>query len=55
MFHIKRRDSGSIPVEGSSKNITDGFPLIIYLPNVAITKESFLLLPPDKSFDYTSI
>jgi len=48
---MKRRASGSIPVEGSSKNITKGFPLIKFLPNVAIAKESFLLFPPERSFD----
>ena len=34
--------SGSIPVEGSSKKITGGFP------KVAIATYNFLLFPPDK-------
>ena len=38
--HIKRRDSGSIPAEGSSKRMIFGFPTI------AIAVESFLLFPP---------
>ena len=39
--HMNRRASGSIPEEGSSKNIILGFP------NVAMAVESFLLLPPE--------
>ena len=42
MSHINRLADGSTPVEGSSKNINGGLPII------AIETESFLLLPPDK-------
>ena len=41
LSHMNRRASGSIPEEGSSKNIILGFP------NVAMAVESFLLLPPE--------
>jgi len=40
-FHMNLLASGSIPVEGSSKNITGG------LPKVAIATYNFLLFPPD--------
>lgn len=40
-FHINLLAFGSIPVEGSSKNIMLGFPII------AIATDSFLLLPPE--------
>lgn len=46
--HIKRLAYGSIPLEGSSKNI------ILGLPNVAIAVESFRLLPPESYEDKTS-
>jgi len=39
-FHMNLLASGSIPVEGSSKNTIGGFP------SIAIATESFLLLPP---------
>ena len=41
-FHINRLAFGSIPVEGSSKNMILGFPII------AIATDNFLLLPPDR-------
>ena len=44
-FHIKRRAFGSIPVDGSSKKIILGFPII------AIPTESFRLFPPDSEPD----
>ena len=40
-FHMNRLASGSIPVEGSSRNTIGGFP------SIAIATESFLLLPPE--------
>lgn len=40
--HINLLASGSIPVDGSSKNTIGGFPII------AIDTDNFLLLPPDK-------
>lgn len=45
IFHINLLASGSIPAEGSSKNITGGFPIN------AIATYNFLLLPPDKLLD----
>ncbi len=41
-FHINLRAFGSIPVEGSSKNIMLGFPII------AIATDNLRLFPPDK-------
>lgn len=41
IFHINLLAFGSIPVEGSSKNIIWGFPIM------AIATDNFLLLPPD--------
>ena len=41
-FHINLLAFGSIPVEGSSKKMIRGFPIM------AIATDSFLLLPPDK-------
>ena len=41
-YHMKRRASGSIPAEGSSRRMIGG------LPRTAIATESFLLLPPDR-------
>lgn len=38
--HMKRRASGSIPADGSSRRMIGGFPMI------AIATESFRLLPP---------
>jgi len=43
IFHINLLASGSIPHEGSSKNITGGLPI------KAIATYNFLLLPPDKA------
>lgn len=40
IFHINLRASGSIPLEGSSKNTIGGFPI------KAIATCNFLLLPP---------
>jgi hypothetical protein len=40
-FHINLLASGSIPVDGSSKNTIGGFPII------AIATDNFLLFPPD--------
>ena len=40
-FHINLLASGSIPVDGSSKNTIGGFPII------AMATLNFLLLPPD--------
>jgi hypothetical protein len=40
--HINLLAYGSIPADGSSKNIMGG------LPNKAIATDNFLLLPPDK-------
>lgn len=48
IFHINLLALGSIPVDGSSKNIIFGFPII------AIATESFLLFPPDKVPDNLS-
>jgi hypothetical protein len=42
MFHIYRFACGSTPVEGSSRKIIGGLPMI------AIETESFLLLPPER-------
>jgi len=39
-LHMKRRDSGSIPAEGSSRRIILGFP------RIAIATDSLRLLPP---------
>ena len=41
-FHINLLALGSIPVEGSSKNIIRGFPII------AIATDNFLLFPPER-------
>lgn len=40
-FHMNLLAFGSIPVDGSSRKMMFGFPII------AIATESFLLLPPD--------
>ena len=48
IFHINLLALGSIPVDGSSKNMILGFPII------AIATDSFLLLPPDKVPDNLS-
>jgi len=40
-FHMNLLASGSIPVEGSSRNTIGGLPII------AIATLSFLLLPPE--------
>jgi hypothetical protein len=40
-FHINLRALGSIPVDGSSRKI------ILGLPIMAIATESFLLFPPE--------
>lgn len=45
IFHINLRAFGSIPVEGSSRKITLGSPII------AIPTDSFRLFPPDKEPD----
>jgi len=45
MFHMKRLACGSTPVEGSSKKIIGGLPII------AKETLSFLLLPPDRFYD----
>ena len=39
-FHMKRRATGSIPVLGSSKNMSGGSPIM------AIATDSLRLLPP---------
>lgn len=41
-FHMNRLALGSIPVDGSSKKMILGFPIM------AIATESFRLFPPDK-------
>lgn len=41
-FHINLLAFGSIPVEGSSKKIIRGFPIM------AIATDSFLLFPPER-------
>ena len=41
-YHIPCLELGSIPEEGSSKNIIFEFPI------KAFAKQSFLLFPPDK-------
>lgn len=41
IFHMNLLAFGSIPVDGSSKKIILGFPII------AIATDNFLLLPPD--------
>ena len=46
--HINLLALGSMPVEGSSKKITEGFPII------AIATESFLLFPPERVPDKES-
>jgi|JI61114C2RNA_FD_contig_31_1774786_length_642_multi_2_in_0_out_0_2 hypothetical protein len=48
IFHINLLALGSIPVDGSSRKIIFGFPII------AIATESFLLLPPDNVPDNLS-
>ncbi len=48
IFHINLLALGSIPVEGSSKKIILGFPII------AIATDSFLLFPPDSVPDNLS-
>ena len=40
-FHMNLLASGSIPVDGSSRNTIGGLPII------AIATDNFLLLPPD--------
>jgi hypothetical protein len=45
---MNRLAFGSMPVEGSSKNIILGFPII------AIATDSFLLFPPDNVPDNLS-
>jgi hypothetical protein len=45
MFHMKRLACGSTPVDGSSRKMIGGLPMI------AMETESFLLLPPDKFYD----
>lgn len=47
-FHINLRALGSMPVDGSSRKIMLGFPII------AIATDSFLLLPPDSVPDNLS-
>lgn len=47
-FHINLLAFGSIPVEGSSRNIMLGFPII------AMATDNFLLLPPDRVPDNLS-
>lgn len=51
-FHMNLRALGSIPVEGSSKKMILGFPII------AMATDSFLLFPPDRVpdslFSYSS-
>jgi hypothetical protein len=47
-FHMNLLAFGSIPVEGSSKKIIRGFPII------AIAADSFLLLPPESVPDSLS-
>ena len=47
-FHINLLALGSIPVDGSSKNIICGFPII------AIATDNFLLLPPESVPDSLS-
>ena len=44
-LHINLLAFGSIPVDGSSKKIMLGFPII------AIATDNFLLFPPDKEPD----
>ena len=41
--HMNLLASGSIPVLGSSRNITGGFP------SIAIATDNLRLLPPDRS------
>lgn len=48
IFHMNLLALGSIPVDGSSRKIMLGFPII------AIATESFLLLPPDNVPDNLS-
>lgn len=48
-FHINLLAPGSIPVLGSSKNITFGFPIIL------IATYNFLLFPPDKLHESTCL
>jgi hypothetical protein len=51
-FHMNLRALGSIPVDGSSKKMMLGFPIM------AIATDNFLLLPPesvpDSLFSYSS-
>lgn len=47
-FHINLLAFGSMPVEGSSKNIILGFPIM------AIATDSFRLFPPDRVPDNLS-
>jgi len=46
MSHINLFALGSTPVEGSSKKINGGLPIM------AIATESFLLLPPERVFAF---
>lgn len=48
-FHMNLLALGSMPVDGSSKNIMPGFPII------AIATDSFLLLPPESVPDSLSL
>lgn len=48
IFHINLLALGSIPVEGSSRKIIFGFPII------AIATDNFLLFPPDNVPDNLS-
>lgn len=48
MFHMKRLACGSTPVDGSSKKIIGGLPII------AMETLSFLLLPPDRFYAWMS-
>ena len=45
-FHVKRRENGSMPAVGSSKNTT------LESPQKAIARLSFLFIPPLKFFAY---
>ena len=40
--HMKRRASGSIPADGSSRRMIGGFP------RIDMATESFLLFPPER-------
>jgi hypothetical protein len=48
-FHMNLLASGSIPVEGSSKNTILGFP------SVEIAADNFLLFPPERFFEIISL